>query len=91
MFNLTTAIQFIDRVFTNFIFIPMLFVLYLKFRPKKPWSRKIRDAYLLCLVLIILYLMRIFCAKFIFTPVNYPRFTDSGLFPLIRTIFYSGF
>ena len=31
-----------------------------------------------------------FCEKFIFTPVNYPRFTDSGLFPLIRAIFYPG-
>ena len=91
MFNLTTTIQLIDKVFTNFIFIPMLFVLYLKFRPKKPWTRKVKNAYRLCLVLIILYLMRIFCAKFIFTPVNYPRFTDSGLFPLIRAIFYSGF
>ena len=30
------------------------------------------------------------CEKFIFTPVNYPRFTDSGLFPLIRAIFYPG-
>ena len=35
-------------------------------------------------------LLRIFCEKFIFTPVNYPRFTDSGLFPLIRAIFYPG-
>ena len=33
---------------------------------------------------------QIFCEKFIFTPVNYPRFTDSGLFPLIRAIFYPG-
>ena len=37
-----------------------------------------------------LILLRIFCEKFIFTPVNYPRFTDSGLFPLIRAIFYPG-
>ena len=40
--------------------------------------------------LISLFLLRIFCEKFIFTPVNYPRFTDSGLFPLIRAIFYPG-
>lgn len=61
-----------------------------KFRPKKPWTRRRRNTYLLCLVLISLFLLRIFCEKFIFTPVNYPRFTDSGLFPLIRAIFYPG-
>lgn len=77
-------------VFTNLIFIPMIFVLYVKFRPKKPWTRRRRNTYLLCLVLISLFLLRIFCEKFIFTPVNYPRFTDSGLFPLIRAIFYPG-
>ena len=76
------------QVFTNLIFIPMIFVLYVKFRPKKPWTRRRRNTYLLCLVLISLFLLRIFCEKFIFTPVNYPRFTDSGLFPLIRAIFY---
>lgn len=63
---------------------------YVKFRPKKPWTRRRRNTYLLCLVLISLFLLRIFCEKFIFTPVNYPRFTDSGLFPLIRAIFYPG-
>ena len=70
--------------------IPMIFVLYVKFRPKKPWTRRRKNTYLLCLVLISLFLLRIFCEKFIFTPVNYPRFTDSGLFPLIRAIFYPG-
>ena len=45
--------------------------------------------YLVCKVLVILFLVRIFCAGFIFTPVNYERFTDSGLFPLIKAIFYS--
>ena len=79
-----------NQVFTNLIFIPMIFVLYVKFRPKKPWTRRRRNTYLLCLVLISLFLLRIFCEKFIFTPVNYPRFTDSGLFPLIRAIFYPG-
>jgi hypothetical protein len=88
MLYLTTAVQLIDRIFTNLIFIPMIFVLYLKFFPKKPWTNKRKNCYRICLVLIILFLMRIFCAKFIFTPINYPRFTDSGLFPLIRAIFY---
>ena len=49
----------------------------------------IRDRYLVCKVLVILFLVRIFCAGFIFTPVNYERFTNSGLFPLIKAIFYS--
>ena len=84
MLNVISIIQCIDQVFTNLIFIPMIFVLYVKFRPKKPWTRRRRNTYLLCLVLISLFLLRIFCEKFIFTPVNYPRFTDSGLFPLIR-------
>lgn len=90
MLNVISIIQCIDQVFTNLIFIPMIFVLYVKFRPKKPWTRRRRSTYLLCLVLISLFLLRIFCEKFIFTPVNYPRFTDSGLFPLIRAIFYPG-
>ncbi|RHK94291.1 hypothetical protein [Blautia obeum] len=90
MLNVISIIQYIDQVFTNLIFIPMIFVLYVKFRPKKPWTRRRKNTYLLCLVLISLFLLRIFCEKFIFTPVNYPRFTDSGLFPLIRAIFYPG-
>ena len=90
MLNVISIIQYIDQVFTNLIFITMIFVLYVKFRPKKPWTRRSRNTYLLCLVLIGLFLLRIFCEKFIFTPVNYPRFTDSGLFPLIRAIFYPG-
>jgi len=88
MLNVISIIQCINQVFTNLIFIPMIFVLYVKFRPKNPWTRRRRNTYLLCLVLIGLFLLRIFCEKFIFTPVNYPRFTDSGLFPLIRAIFY---
>lgn len=57
---------------------------------EKAMDQKRRNTYLLCLVLISLFLLRIFCEKFIFTPVNYPRFTDSDLFPLIRAIFYPG-
>lgn len=36
MLNVISIIQCIDQVFTNLIFIPMIFVLYVKFRPKKP-------------------------------------------------------
>ena len=63
MLNVISIIQCIDQVFTNLIFIPMIFVLYVKFRPKKPWTRRRRNTYLLCLVLIILFLLRIFCEK----------------------------
>ena len=34
MLNVISIIQCIDQVFTNLIFIPMIFVLYVKFRPK---------------------------------------------------------
>lgn len=89
MLNLIPAVQFVDYIFTNLIFIPMFFVLYIKFRTKRTWTKRLRNCYRLCLVLIILFLLRVFCEKFIFTPVNYTRFTDNGMFPLIRAIFYS--
>ena len=66
----------------------MVYILYRKFRPTKPWTPRSLRLYLVCKVLVILFLVRIFCAGFIFTPVNYRRFTDSGLFPLIKAIFY---
>ena len=47
-----------------------------------------RIFYRVCVVLVVLFLLRYFCDKFIFTAVNYPRFTDSGLFPLIQAVFY---
>ena len=72
MLNFTAMIQGIDTIFTNFIFIPALLILYL-----------------LCIALISVYVIRIFCAGFIFTPVNYSRFADSGFFPLIKALFYS--
>ena len=59
MLNVISIIQYIDQVFTNLIFIPMIFVLYVKFRPKKPWTRRRKNTYLLCLVLISLFLLRI--------------------------------
>lgn len=89
MLNFTAMIQGIDTIFTNFIFIPALLILYLKFRPRMPWSKRTRNLYRLCIALISVYVIRIFCAGFIFTPVNYPRFADSGFFPLIKALFYS--
>lgn len=85
MLNVISIIQCIDQVFTNLIFIPMIFVLYVKFRPKKPWTRRRRNTYLLCLVLISLFLLRIFCEKFIFMPKLssvMPSLTTGGKLPV---------
>ena len=89
MSYLILIICWIDRAFTTLIFLPMLYILYRKFRPTKPWTPRTMRLYLVCKVLVILFLVRIVCAGFIFTPVNYERFTDNGLFPLIKAIFYS--
>lgn len=88
MRNLTTIIQFIDQTFTSLIFIPMCFILYCRFFTSKERNKRMRIFYRVCVVLVVLFLLRYFCDKFIFTAVNYPRFTDSGLFPLIQAIFY---
>lgn len=84
-----TIISWIDNVFTTLIFLPMLYILYRKVRPILSWTPRAMRVYLFCKVLVILFLIRIFCAGFIFTSVNYERFTDSWLFPLIKAIFYS--
>ena len=89
MLNFTAMIQGIDTIFTNFIFIPALLILYLKFRPRKPWNKRTRNLYRLCIALISVYVIRIFCAGFIFTPVNYSRFADSVSFRLSRHCSYS--
>ena len=88
MRNLTAIIQLIDQIFTSFIFIPMLFILYCRFFPSKEKGKRAYIFYRVCIILVILFLLRYFCDKFIFTAVNYPRFTDNGLFPLIQAIFY---
>lgn len=85
MTDLTAIIQTIDQIFTTVIFIPMLFILYCRVTSLQKKSRR---AYRICVVLAVLFLLRYFCAKFIFTEVNYPRIAESGLFPLIRAVFY---
>lgn len=90
MSNLITIVYWMDKAFTTLIFLPMLYILYRKFRTAKPWTLRTMRLYLVCKVLVILFLVRLFCAGFIFTPVNYERFTDSGLLPLIKAIFYPG-
>ena len=66
MLNFTAMIQESIQLFTNFIFIPALLILYLKFRPRKPWNKRTRNLYRLCIALISVYVIRIFCAGFIF-------------------------
>lgn len=89
---LTAAIilQYIDQIFTQLIFIPAVFLLYCSFTKYHKKTPRRRLCYRICLVLVLLYLLRCFSVQFIFTEVNYPRFTDSGLFPLIDAVFYKG-
>ena len=89
MLNFTAMIQGIDTIFTNLIFIPALLILYLKFRPEKALEQTHQKSVSAMMALISVYVIRIFCAGFIFTPVNYSRFADSGFFPLIKALFYS--
>ena len=91
MEQLAIIVQIIDKIFTTLIFLPMFYILYRKFSPKRTWSLKHQRVYLICKILVILFVIRIFCSGFIFTPVNYPRFTDSAFFPLIRAIFYPNY
>ncbi len=88
MINLIPYIQLADSIFTRFIFIPMVYILYRKFIAEGTSDRQKQGLYRCCKALVILYLIRIFCAGFIFTPVNYDRFTDSIWFPVIQAIFY---
>lgn len=88
MRNLTAVIQWIDQIFTSFIFIPILFTLYCRFFPAKEKEKRTHILYHVCIILVILFLLRYFCDKFIFTAGNYTRFTDSGMFPLIQAVFY---
>lgn len=90
MTDAMVIVQTIDRIFTDFIFVPMLFILYTRFTAYKQRSTKYRNLYRLCLVFVVIFLIRCFCAGFIFTEINYARFTDSGLFPLIKAVFYPG-
>lgn len=85
---LITILQFIDGIFTDFIFIPIIFILACRFFPNKFKARGYRYLFRICVILIVLFLIRCFLAEFIFTEVNYHRFTDSGLFPLVKVLFY---
>lgn len=83
-----TIIQLIDKSFTTLIFLPAIYILYYKFAFKKERGRAFKNIYHICTVLVVLFVLRIFCEQFIFTEVNFNRFTSNGLFPLIKVIFY---
>lgn len=90
MANLLKIITQIDNIFTSIVFVPALIILYKLFTPHKQHSKMFLSIYRLCIVLVIIFLIRSFCAGFIFTEVNYSRFTDNALFPVIKAIFYPG-
>ena len=81
-------ILIIDWILKNFIFLPMAFILACNFFPRRLKPRKHRLIYRFCIALVILFMTRYFLDKFIFTGINYSRFSDSILFPLIKAIFY---
>ena len=63
--NLILILQGMDMIFTRLIFLPALIILYFKFRPRRPWTIRTRRLYYLCLILVGLYLLRLFCAGFL--------------------------
>lgn len=88
MMNAMMILQTIDQIFTTIIFLPMIFILYCRITGFHKRTEKTRNIYRLCLVLVCLFLLRYFCAKFIYTEVNYEKLSGRGMSPLIRTIFY---
>ncbi|MDD2980955.1 MAG: hypothetical protein PHN80_13445 [Hespellia sp.] len=81
-------IQCLDHGFCTFIFVPIIVLLLFSFKVLKKETRRMRCLRTLCLVLVVIFLFRMFMAQFIFTPVNYGRFAEEGYFPLIRALFY---
>ena len=82
------VIQFIDEIFTTLIFIPCIIILIkIVFRYKK-WGKWMLILYRICVILVVLFFIRLFFQQFIFTEVNQHRFVDSGFFPLIEALFY---
>ena len=81
-------IQWIDTWFQNLIFLPVIILLLFGMKIIRRDTRQMRCLSKVCLVLVLVFLIRCFLAHFIFTPVNYSRFTDTGYFPLVRALFY---
>ncbi len=91
MTTLSRIIYIIDVCFSSLIFIPAIFVLYYNFTSLHKKGKNVFRVYLVCLVMIGLFIIKIFCSKFIFTDINYPNFVDSGLFWLIKVLFYPNY
>ena len=85
---LINIIQFIDEVFTTLIFIPIIVILIKAIYRHKKWGKRMLLLNRICVVLVVIFLIRLFLQQFIFTAVNQHRFVDSGFFPLIEAIFY---
>lgn len=81
-------IQMIDQLFTTLVFLPIIIILIRKFNVFKNWGRRMKIIYRICTILVLLFLVRLFCQQFIFTPVNQHRFVEDGAFPLIEALFY---
>lgn len=84
----TLILQWLDQAFIALAFLPIAFTVYCRFTSFHKKSMRKICLYRLCVLLTILFVLRCFCGKFIFTEINRHRFTDSGLFPLIEAIFY---
>lgn len=88
MLNLTMAVHAIDQMFTTFIFIPIIYILYCRFTLFHTKNDLGHKFYRLCIALTVLFLFRYFCDKFIFTAENFQIFISNRLFPFIKAIFY---
>ena len=88
MLSFTTTVHTIDQMFTTLIFVPVIYILYCRFTFFHTKNELGHKFYRVCTVLTALFLLRYFCAKFIFTSENFQTFTTNGLFPLIKAIFY---
>ncbi|BDF35853.1 hypothetical protein CE91St62_39150 [Lachnospiraceae bacterium] len=86
---LTTIIQTIVHVFELVIGIPMLFLLLTALGVFKKENQKVQRLAISCKILVAIFLCYCFMKHFVFTPVNYPRFSDKWYLPLIRSLFYT--
>ena len=90
MLNLTAVLQTIDQIFTTFIFLPMIFILYCRFTGFHRQTLRRKRLYRFCVILVGIFLFRYFCGKFIYTEINYEKLSADGMSPVIKAIFYPG-
>lgn len=87
MLNATMILQSMDKLFTSFIFIPMVYILYYKFSHRKKGAR-LQNLYKISLVLVMIFIFRLFLDQFVCTEVNYDRIMSGPFAPLLKAIFY---